>query len=585
MPSPTTRPFRKKTIPGARKQTKAQLLAELTALRQRVATLEAEVVERKEREAPLQEREARYRDLVENATDAIATFTVEQIITNVNRGAEMLLGWRREDLIGQHVLKVATPASVVLAEDRARRSLAGEKLPRTFEVELIRKDGTRVIVEARTRVIRDQEGKPAGFHGIYQDITERKKAEEQFRAEAEIAAALARVGQEMIASLNTPTILERLCRLTTEVLECDCSHTTLWEPHGAIARTVAGYGDTSEQWETIRMLKVPTQGMADFAARLEKEGVIEFRMKDTPQSMYEAVLAQFGVTSSLFMALRHGQEFIGVQSAAYRGRGGGFSPRQKRIAQGIAQIASLALANARLLEELERSNRLKEDFVGTMSHEFRTPLHILLGYLEMLRDQTYGPLTSEQANILCRVDKSTQELLELINATLDLSRLQSRRVPLTVHEVRVSQLMAELEAEIRQLNHKPTLQQVWRMAFRVPLLHTDAVKLKMVLKNLITNALKFTGKGTVSISATSQGEGVAFIIADTGQGIAPEILPFIFEPFRQGESLATRRQGGVGLGLYIVRQLLTLLGGTISVKSEVGRGTTFRVWIPQVPKS
>jgi signal transduction histidine kinase len=282
------------------------------------------------------------------------------------------------------------------------------------------------------------------------------------------------------------------------------------------------------------------------------------------------------------MALRRGQEFIGVQTASYRGRKEGFSPRQKRIAHGIAQIASLALANAKLLEELESSNRLKEDFVGTMSHELRTPLNILLGYIEMLRDRTSDPSPFEQTDIMERLDKTTRELLSLVNATLDLSRLQSRRVPLTFGEVRVPELMAELEADARQLDHKPTVRQQWQVAPELPPLHTDTVKLKMVLKNLIANALKFTEEGVVSVSAACQGEGIAFVVADTGPGIPPEVLPFIFEPFRRGENFATRRQGGVGLGLYIVRQLLELLKGTVSVESEVGNGSSFRVWIPKV---
>lgn len=626
----------------------------------------------------------------------------------MNRGAEVLLGWSREEMIGQHVRKVATPASVALAEDRIRRFLAGEKLPPTFEADLIRKDGGLVPVEAWTRVIRDPRGKLSGFHGIYRDITERKRAEEQFhryqlllqryqtifalspdfiyltdttgkildanpallertglslehiqqmhfmdffvgntpekllqhftslqeghavrelevraknvrgetftyevnatplkengevtailslarditarkraeeqlKEEAEIAAALARVGQEMIASLNTPEILERLCRLTAEVLGCDCSHTILWRPEDNTYVAAAGYGDTPEQWETMQVLEVPAEMVVSLETRLTLEGMVEVEVTASQESAFESLLRQFGITAELHVALKHRQQFIGTQSAGYRGRRG-FSLRQKRIARGIAQIASLALANARLLEELERSNQLKEDFVGAMSHELRTPINILLGYNEMLRDEAHGSLTPEQANILERMDKNARELLDLVNATLDLSRLQSQRVPLARQDVWVPTLLAELEAETRQLNRKPALRLEWQIAPDLPMLHTDVVKLKMTLKNIILNALKFTEEGTVTIAASPQDEGVTFVVTDTGPGIPPEVLPSIFEPFRQGESFATRRQGGVGLGLYIVQQLLTLLGGTVSVESEVGRGSTFRVWIPK----
>jgi len=384
----------------------------------------------------------------------------------------------------------------------------------------------------------------------------------------------------MIASLNTPEILERLCRLTAEVLGCDCSHTILWRPEDNTYVVAAGYGDTPEQWETMQVLEVPAEMVVSLETRLTLEGMVEVEVTASQESAFESLLRQFGITAELHVALKHRQQFIGTQSAGYRGRRG-FSLRQKRIARGIAQIASLALANARLLEELERSNQLKEDFVGAMSHELRTPINILLGYNEMLRDEAHGSLTPEQANILERMDKSARELLDLVNATLDLSRLQSQRVPLARQDVWVPTLLAELEAETRQLNRKPALRLEWQIAPDLPMLHTDVVKLKMTLKNIILNALKFTEEGTVTIAASPQDEGVTFVVTDTGPGIPPEVLPSIFEPFRQGESFATRRQGGVGLGLYIVQQLLTLLGGTVSVESEVGRGSTFRVWIPK----
>jgi signal transduction histidine kinase len=111
-------------------------------------------------------------------------------------------------------------------------------------------------------------------------------------------------------------------------------------------------------------------------------------------------------------------------------------------------------------------------------------------------------------------------------------------------------------------------------------LYTDRTKLKIILKNLLSNAVKFTQEGSVMVEVCSQGNGVEFRVTDTGVGIAPEVKPVIFELFRQGDSSAARRYGGTGLGLYIVRQMIELLGGTVTVESEVGYGSTFRVWLP-----
>jgi signal transduction histidine kinase len=121
---------------------------------------------------------------------------------------------------------------------------------------------------------------------------------------------------------------------------------------------------------------------------------------------------------------------------------------------------------------------------------------------------------------------------------------------------------------------------VWDLPSDLPQLHTDPIKLKVVLKNLIANAVKFTERGSVTVRAERHDGGVQFDVSDTGIGVPPEARKIIFEPFRQADSSTTRRYGGVGLGLYIVRRLLDLLGGSVTAESEVGRGSTFRVWVP-----
>jgi signal transduction histidine kinase len=290
-------------------------------------------------------------------------------------------------------------------------------------------------------------------------------------------------------------------------------------------------------------------------------------------------MREIGITASLVIALQRGEDVFGALLVSYRRRQK-FSEQQKRLARGLAQLASLALANARLQSEVERANRLKEDFVGTMSHELRTPLNIILGYSQLLCEHTFGDLNAEQVKVLDRVQTSALELLRLIDTTLDFSRLQSQRVPLEICDVHVPTLLQETADGPHQVPPKPEIQVQWRVAPDVPLLQTDAGKLKIILKNLVTNALKFTEQGSVSINAAPYDQGVIFTVTDTGPGIAQEEMALIFEPFRQGGAFATRRQGGVGLGLHIAQELVHLLGGTISVQSELGRGSTVAAWLP-----
>ena len=156
-----------------------RLVRMATELENANASLRAEIAERKRVEEALRESEERYRNLFENANDAIVTFTLEGTVTNVNRGLEAMLGWSREELLGQHYRKFVTPTSVALGEERTRRFLAGERVGSIFEGEQVRKDGSVVPVEVRTRAIRDREGRPIGFQGIYRDISARKALERQ----------------------------------------------------------------------------------------------------------------------------------------------------------------------------------------------------------------------------------------------------------------------------------------------------------------------------------------------------------------------------------------------------------------------
>jgi signal transduction histidine kinase len=141
-------------------------------------------------------------------------------------------------------------------------------------------------------------------------------------------------------------------------------------------------------------------------------------------------------------------------------------------------------------------------------------------------------------------------------------------------------LLREVDAETRELQEKPGIRVLWEVGTDLLACQTDPAKLKIVMKNLIGNAIKFTDDGTVTVGAYNQGSDLMLSVSDTGIGIAPEALGISFEPFRQGDGSFTRRHGGVGLGLYIVSRLLELLGGSLSVDSRVGQGTTFLVRIP-----
>jgi len=250
---------------------------------------------------------------------------------------------------------------------------------------------------------------------------------------------------------------------------------------------------------------------------------------------------------------------------------------QERVAFGIAQFASLAFENARLVEELETATRLKIEFMSTISHELRTPLGVMLGYAEMLGDEAEA---GQRTMLLDRIRRTGVELLELIDATLNLNRLEAGQDPPRLEPVALRDFFTELAADFAALPPPVGVELRWRPGDEVSLL-TDRRKLRMILKNLVGNALKFTPAGAVTVRYAADAGRCTFEVEDTGIGIAPEHLPVIFEMFRQAEGSGQRSFSGVGLGLYIVRRLVNQLGGEVRVVSVPGRGSTFTVTLPR----
>jgi PAS domain S-box-containing protein len=252
-----------------------------------------------------------------------------------------------------------------------------------------------------------------------------------------------------------------------------------------------------------------------------------------------------------------------------------------------AATADLAAQNAQLQwqsHELERANRLKSEFLASMSHELRTPINALIGYAALLLDGVLGEITPTQRDALTRARAAAEHLLALINDILDLAKIEAGKMPVHLEEVALATVTREVAQQMEPLVRTKGLKFNTVVSDDCPVIVSDRTKVKQILLNLVSNAVKFTHEGSVTVAVECAPEGGVLIkVSDTGIGIRREDLDAIWEDFRQVDQSRTREHGGTGLGLSITRKLLDRLGGRVTVESEYGKGTTFAVWLPSRP--
>ncbi|MDH7571170.1 MAG: ATP-binding protein, partial [Armatimonadota bacterium] len=248
---------------------------------------------------------------------------------------------------------------------------------------------------------------------------------------------------------------------------------------------------------------------------------------------------------------------------------------ERRVAERTAELAVA-------LQRAEEADRLKSAFLATMSHELRTPLNSIIGFTGILLQGLAGPLNEEQTKQLGMVRDSARHLLLLINDVLDLSKIEAGELEVHLEPFDVPSLISRVVRTVEPLAAKKRLRLTAQVTPEVDVLTSDRRRVEQVLLNLLGNAIKFTEQGQVELSCRVQGDQMLFSVRDTGIGLRPRDLERIFQPFYQADAGLTRQHEGSGLGLAICRRLAERLGGSVSVESEWGKGSTFTFALPMV---
>ncbi|HEY8185763.1 MAG TPA: PAS domain S-box protein [Pyrinomonadaceae bacterium] len=482
--------------------------------------------------------------IIESSDDAIASKDLNGILNSWNKAAELIFGYSAEEAIGQ-------PATILIPPDRINEEITilenirkGKRIEH-FETVRQRKDGSLIDISLTVSPIRDVKGNIIGGSKIARDISDRKQGERQISFQAHLLSA---VEQAVIATDLNGTVV--YWNSFAEGLYG-------WSAEEALGSNILELVPTAETREQA------TEILTRLKEGQSWSGEMQLRRRDG--SVFPAMITDSPIVSEE-------GELIGVVGVSVD------ISERKRAEE---ERAKLLQAEREARAEAEQANRLKDEFLATLSHELRNPLNVILGYAEVLLrsdEARSSPFIKRAAEILKR---NALAQSRLVRDLLDLSRLHIGKLSLNREVV---SLMTVLNNAVETVRDDAAAKQIL-IEFDVPeeviFVDGDPLRLEQVLWNLLNNAVKFTPEGgKVTIRQIRETGCVRLIVEDNGPGIEPGFLPHVFEMFRQADASSSRPHTGLGIGLALVRQLVDLHGGTVTAESILGQGAKFTIELP-----
>jgi PAS domain S-box-containing protein len=580
----------------------------------------------------LQETERQYRELVEHSLGLICTHDLSGTILSVNHAAAASLGYQPEEGVGQNLRQFLSPDTRHLFDEYLERIQQNGQ--DTGVMRVIGRTGEPRYWMYRNVLSRDHVGTPYVLgHAI--DITERILVEQTLR-QSEEALRAAHAALESRVQEHTVALERTSDRLQTEMVERQRAEESRERALIEQRDTLAGLATFSDRLAPILTFEqlvdvlpnVPVPYLADWTMIhvLHDDGTLHCRPGVHADREREPLLALLATraavstssdcliasvfASGTLMTSGSGDlaarllgpgdampllERLGTGSAAMiplvvgsrakavlsliAGKDDRFTTASALVAEDLARYIRLTLDRIQLYREAQNANRLKDEFLGTLSHELRTPLNAIFGWARILRMRELDKSTAHAVTV---IERNAEAQLRLIEDVLDVSRIITGKMRLAMEPVDLPAVVRATIDALRPAVQAKGIRLVESIDPDLPGVVGDASRLQQVFWNLLSNAVKFTGAdGVISVSLLAANGTVEFTITDTGVGIRRDILPFVFDRFRQADSSATRTHGGLGIGLAIVRHIVELHGGSVEADSPgEGNGATFTLTIP-----
>jgi len=548
--------------------------------------------------------------IVRSSEDAIVAKDLDGIITAWNPAAERLFGFTAEEAIGRSI-RMIVPADRQSEEDEVLRRLRRGEAIEHMETVRVRKDGTPVDIALTVSPIRDAAGRIIGASKIARDITERRRAEaergkllaaeqaERERAESaeERAMLLSESSAALSASLDSATTLRTVSRLVVPRFADWCIIDLVARDHTVERVAVsAGAPDTEALLLELQQY-VPDWNSSQPAAEVLRtrttmlipEVTEETLVSTSRDARHLEIMRRLRPGSAIAVPMVTRQRTVGAITLVRTTSGHAYGAVDVALAEELARRAALAVDNATLFSEAdqaraqaENANRAKDEFLAVLSHELRTPMNAVYGWARMLQMGQIDSAATPRA--LDAIVRNAHVQLQLIDDLLDVSRIISGKMRLDIRPVDLPRVLEAALDAVRPAADAKGLRLQSLIDPSAGPLNGDPDRLQQVVWNLLMNAVKFTPRdGRIQLALQRVNSHVEIVVSDTGAGIRSELLPLIFDRFKQGESGTTRNQGGLGIGLALVRHLVELHGGSVTAESPgEGKGSTFRVKLPLV---
>ena len=407
---------------------------------------------------------------------------------------------------------------------------------------------------------------------------EKRKADKLIRRNLERIRALHEINIAITSTLDLRTMLNVLLEKIDLFLPFPSATTVrLLNRQAGSLESLACRNLDEEEWRTQenKALSGRAKTVVD-----TKAPVIVGNVQTDPRTHNRSIYLKYGLVSYAGVPLVAKANVLGVLGV-YTKEAHEFSDREMEFLLTLANQAAVAIHNAQLYADMERSNKVKSEFLSVVSHELRTPLNVVISYAAMIKDKIFGEINTEQDNALKKILIRADDQLKMINSILYTTSVETQTLAVENHQFNLADFVNDLRLSYAN-SESQDLTIEWDYPPTLPDVTTDRAKLRQIIDNLIANAIKFTPQGKVKISFRyfPEREQLECKVEDNGIGIPAEMLPFIFDKFRQVDSSDTRSYDGVGLGLYIAKEFARLLGGDIDVQSKPERGSTFTVTLP-----